>query len=175
MIIEFADKATNIVLDINVATGTLLLYKSTELQDPDDRTVLFARSNKASMTQIAEHHMSYLKESIALMETCYRHKGSFEESSTTSFSFKHSDITLYMDTSAADEIYWHVKRQFESNKGLIDLVNEPSDFVCMKMVTRLKQLKREDPGKARTQQVDIEWMRQILIAAKAAEAEESKR
>jgi hypothetical protein len=51
---------------------------------------------------------------------------------------------------------------------------EPSDFVCMKMVTRLRELKRADPPKARTGIIDVEWMRELLIAAKAAEAMESK-
>lgn len=51
----------------------------------------------------------------------------------------------------------------------LDNVDGPSDFVCMKMVTRLRELRRADPPKAKTGIIDIGWMREILIAAKNAE------
>ena len=51
----------------------------------------------------------------------------------------------------------------------IDEADGPSDFVCMKMVTRLRELRRADPPKAKTGIIDISWMREILIAAKKAE------
>lgn len=62
---------------------------------------------------------------------------------------------------------------FEMRHGcIINMTNEvigPSDFVCMKMVTRLRELRRADPPKAKTGIIDISWMREILIAAKKAE------
>lgn len=51
----------------------------------------------------------------------------------------------------------------------IDEADGPSDFVCMKMVTRLRELRRADPPKAKTGIIDISWMREILITAKTAE------
>lgn len=75
---------------------------------------------------------------------------------------------------AADAIYHYLAREFEklhtTRKHLV-----PSDFVCMKMVTRLKELRKADPAKARTNHVDITWMRELYLAAKEAEQSESRR
>lgn len=56
-----------------------------------------------------------------------------------------------------------------------DDADGPSDFVCMEMVTRLRELRRADPPKAKTGIIDISWMREILIAAKNAELLEQRR
>jgi hypothetical protein len=99
-----------------------------------------------------------------------------------SFSFpggKYGGIILEMNVQAAEQIYEHLKQQFEQIVVQIEqeeqLENEPSDFVCMKMVTRLRELRRADPSKARTGIIDISWMREILIAAKSAELIEQQR
>ena len=51
--------------------------------------------------------------------------------------------------------------------GLLD--EHVSDLVCMKMVTKLKELRRLDPAKARTNIIDMSWMRELYLAGKEAE------
>lgn len=57
------------------------------------------------------------------------------------------------------------------------LMDEPSEFVCMKVVTRHRELIRADPPKAKAlgNRVDMTWARELLLAAqKAKEEEENK-
>jgi hypothetical protein len=110
------------------------------------------------------------------MFDCAKHMSKPDKRECMSFSFpggKGGGIILEMNVQAAEQIYGHLKQQFDQIMVQIEhdecLENEPSDFVCMKMVTRLRELRRADPPKAKTGIIDISWMREILIAAKKAE------
>jgi hypothetical protein len=49
---------------------------------------------------------------------------------------------------------------------------EPSSYVCMKLISRYKELRRADPGKAKSGLLDITWARELLLAAREAEKQE---
>lgn len=53
--------------------------------------------------------------------------------------------------------------------------NYVPDVIAMKMVTRLRQLQRADPAKARTNIIDMSWMRELYLAGKEAEKIITKR
>lgn len=166
---DLADRSSGVQIRVDVGTGTLSIYVLAS-KDEDDSVIAKDPAEQPSLV----HRFSYLKESLNLMEACRELKGSHDENRASSFTFKHGEISLWFDVSAADEIYWHIKRQIDSDEAVRTKMLEPSDFVCMKMVSRLKELKRADPPKARTGIIDIEWMRELLIAAKAAEKMESR-
>jgi hypothetical protein len=165
-------------LQLNITDGVVRIFppapNSHDVEDPTDRSVIYD-SAKNPHKPIFEHAFSRLKEAALLLEFCRKNRPGFHNSYAVAYTFKDCPISLDFDCDIADEIYHHLRRQFDKHPSLLQVaLDEPSDFVCMKMVTRLKELKRADPPKAKTGLVDIDWMREIYIAAKAAEREENK-
>lgn len=165
-------------LQLNITDGVVRIFppapNSHDVEDSTDRSVIY--NNQINpYPQIFEYAFSRLKEAALLLEFCRKNRPGFGDSSYLGYIVKDGNFTLGFSSEIADEIYHHLKRQFDRHPSLLQVaLDDPSDFVCMKMVTRLKELKRADPAKAKTGLIDIDWMREIYLAAKMAEREEPK-
>lgn len=165
-------------LQLNITDGVVRIFppapNSHDVEDSTDRSVIYNKQINP-YPPIFEYALSRLCETAKFLAYCKKHRPGHHNNYSVAYTFKDCSATLEFDCDIANEIYHHLKRQFDRQPNLLQVaLDDPSDFVCMKMVTRLKELKRADPAKAKTGLIDIDWMREIYLAAKRAEREEPK-
>ena len=163
-------------IDVAESISKLYVYKLAPDETEDDHAFVHTEPKNHSLL-VLEYVIS-IKQLLDLMEFCQKAKGHECYSQVKDeFMYHLEDLfsgpAFEFNCEVADAIYHHLKREFAKLPKRLSYT--PSDFVCMKMVTRLKELRRADPGKAKANRVDISWMRELYIAAQEAEQEESKK
>lgn len=170
-------KSHSLMITVAEQASNLCVYRLGPDETESDHYVI--QTHVKSHDLLALDYAVSNEQLVDLMEFCdsARKRDSYAQVKST-FTYYLGDMftspAFVFDCEAADAIYRHLAREFEklrvARKNIV-----PSDFVCMKMVTRLKELRKADPAKARTNHVDITWMRELYLAAKEAEKSESRR